>query len=49
MWDCVDILGILVWIQHDLDMGQRVRGAHNGLLVGLLQKFPQAACGEVPV
>lgn len=44
----VGMPGILGWFQCDRGVCLRAGGAHNGLLVGSLQDFPQAACGDTP-
>lgn len=45
-WMCMGMPGILGWFQCDRGVCLRAGGAHNGLLVGFLQDFPQAACGN---
>lgn len=47
-WMCMGLPGILRWFQCDRGVCLRAGGAHNRLLVGFLQDFPQAVCGDTP-
>lgn len=47
-WTCMGMSGILEWFQCDRGVCSRAGGAQNRLLVGFLQDFPQAACGDSP-
>lgn len=45
-WMCMGLPGILRWCDRGVCLG--AGGAHNRLLVGFLQDFPLAVCGDIP-